>query len=97
MPKGKKTPKTIEADRKTIESDRLTKDEKSTVFKIWMELDDERKVSLGPHVDLQENKRILFEAIQAKEPELMAKFSKNAKYKTPMYNYFSTNIWRWTR
>ena len=62
-----------------------------------MELDDERKLSLGPHGDIQENKRILFDAISAKQPELMAKISKNASYKSPIYNYFSTTIWRWTR
>ena len=62
-----------------------------------MELDDERKLSLGPQGDIQENKRILFDAINAKQPELMAKITKNANYKSPIYNYFSTTIWRWTR
>ena len=62
-----------------------------------MELDDERKLSLGPQGDIQENKRILFDAIKVKQPELMAKISKNANYKSPIYNYFSTTIWRWTR
>ena len=61
-----------------------------------MELDDESKLSLGPQGDIQENKRILFDAINAKQPELMAKITKNANYKSPIYNYFSTTIWRWT-
>ena len=90
MPRHKKSPKKQEKPR-------LDKDERSAVLKIWMELDDAKKLSLGPQGDLQENKRILFDAIQEKQPELMAKISKNVKYKTPIYNYFSTNIWRWTR
>jgi len=81
MRRAKKTPKMKETDR-------LTKDEKSVVTKIWMELDDARKVSLGPHCDLQENKKILFDTILVKEPELMAKISKHGKYKSPIYNYF---------
>ena len=62
-----------------------------------MELDDERKLSLGPQGNIQENKRILFDAIKVKQPELMAMISSNANYKSPIYNYFSTSIWRWTR
>ena len=46
MRRGKKTPKMKEAER-------LTKDEKSIVAKIWMELDDARKLSIGPDGDLQ--------------------------------------------
>ena len=45
MRKGKKT-------SKQKETPRLSKEEKSVIFKIWMELDDERKVSLGPQGDL---------------------------------------------
>ena len=46
MRRGKKTPKVKEAER-------LTKDEKSVVTKIWMELDDARKLSIRPKGDLQ--------------------------------------------
>jgi len=45
MPRTKKAQKTQEVSR-------LTKDERSVVTKIWMELDDARKVKLGPDADL---------------------------------------------